>query len=62
MATRQQLEAADERMRALLNEQGLPQPDEVMYGEDEIVLKWLETKTAVVVDLIGQVPDGAPPA
>jgi hypothetical protein len=62
MATREQLEAANERMRALLDDAGLPRPDEVEYGEDEIVLKWHDSRTAIVIDSIGQGPDQPLPA
>lgn len=53
MATDEQLRAADTRIRALLRDADLPDPDEVEYGEDEVVLLWHETKTAVVVEIDG---------
>jgi hypothetical protein len=44
-------EDAERRMRALLPEAGLPQPDDVEYRERSVVLLWHETKLAVVIDL-----------
>ena len=38
-------------MRELLTGEGLPQPDEVEYREESIVLLWHDTKLAVVIDL-----------
>ena len=37
-------------MRTLLEDAGLPEPDEVEYGEDCIRLLWHDRKVAVVVD------------
>jgi hypothetical protein len=43
----------ERRMRVLVREAGLPEPDEVRYefDPDEVVLKWRDRKLAVVVDL-----------
>jgi hypothetical protein len=38
-------------MRELLDENDLPQPDEVEYEEMSIVLTWHESKLVVMVDL-----------
>jgi len=51
MSTLQQKIAADVRMRDLLAEAGLPEPDEIEYGESCIRLIWHSQKTAVVIDL-----------
>jgi hypothetical protein len=44
---------AERRMRELVREAGLPQPDEVRdrFDPDEIVLMWHERKLAVVIEL-----------
>jgi hypothetical protein len=44
-------EAAERAMRELLTGEGLPQPDEVEYRDESIVLLWHDTKLAVVVEL-----------
>ncbi len=58
---------AEQRMRALLESAGLPEPDEVEYGRMSIRLLWHDRKVAVVVDLEdfdeidgneGYLPDG----
>jgi hypothetical protein len=51
MATLRQQIAAERKMRALLEEGGLPQPDEVEYGHTCIRLLWHESKAVVVVDI-----------
>jgi hypothetical protein len=38
-------------MLALLEDSGLPLPDEVQYGTDCVRFLWLDRKVAVVVDL-----------
>lgn len=52
MATREHLQDAERRMRAIAGEAGLPEPDEVRYreGDDELELLWYEPKLAVVVE------------
>ncbi|HEY0226490.1 MAG TPA: hypothetical protein VGC05_08840 [Mycobacterium sp.] len=42
---------AERRMLALLEDSGLPLPDEVQYGTNCIRFLWLDRKVAVVVDL-----------
>ena len=51
MATLAQKIEAEKRMRDLLEEGGLPQPDYVEYGYTCIRLIFMETKTVVVVDI-----------
>jgi hypothetical protein len=51
MAITGEHEAAERTMRELLEGEGLPQPDEVEYRDDSVVLLWHETKLAVVIDL-----------
>jgi len=51
MATLAQKIEAETRMRDLLEESGLPQPDHVEYGFTCIRLFFNETKTVVVVDI-----------
>jgi hypothetical protein len=43
--------AAADRMRALLDEAGLPPPDTVERTADEILLLWHDQKLAVVIEL-----------
>jgi hypothetical protein len=57
MATLAQKIEAEKRMRDLLEEGGLPQPDYVEYGFTCIRLFFNETKTMVVVDIDD--PEGA---
>jgi 8-oxo-dGTP pyrophosphatase MutT (NUDIX family) len=52
-------ETAEARMREILEEAGLPEPDEVGYGDGEIELRRREQKVAVVIDGIPQVDDAA---
>ena len=59
MATQDELHTAEARMRDLLDDAGLPQPDEVEYRADEIVCLWHERKTAVVVELTPDAATGA---
>jgi hypothetical protein len=58
MATLAQKIETEHRMRALLEDNGLPQPDMVEYGFTCIRLIFEETKTVVVVD-IDDPPEGA---
>jgi hypothetical protein len=51
MATLAQKIEAEKRMRDLLEEGGLPQPDYVEYGFTCIRLFFEETKTVVVIDI-----------
>jgi hypothetical protein len=52
-------EAAEARMREILEQAGLPEPDEVEYDDGEIALRWYEQKLEVVVDGIPGVDDRA---
>ena len=58
VATLAQKIEAEKRMRDLLEENGLPQPDYVEYGYTCIRLLYMESKTCVVID-IDEPPDGA---
>jgi hypothetical protein len=51
MATLAQKIRAEKRMRDLLEESGLPQPDYVEYGFTCIRFLFEETKTVVVIDI-----------
>jgi len=51
MATLDQKIKAETRMRELLEENGLPQPDYVEYGFTCVRLFFNDTKTVVVVDI-----------
>ena len=51
MATLAQKIEAEKRMRDLLEQNGLPQPDHVEYGYTCIRLFYTDTKTCVVVDI-----------
>jgi hypothetical protein len=51
MATLAQKIEAETKMRDLLENAGLPQPDHVEYGFTCIRLFFMETKTVVVVDI-----------
>ena len=51
MATLAKKIEAEQRMRKLLEQNGLPQPDHVEYGFTCIRLFFEEAKTAVVIDL-----------
>ena len=57
MATLAQKIEAEQRMRDLLRDSGLPQPDHVEYGFTCIRLFFKSTMTMVVVD-IDEPPDG----
>ena len=51
MASLAQKIEAEKRMRDLLEESGLPQPDHVEYGFTCIRFFFEETKTVVVIDI-----------
>jgi hypothetical protein len=51
--------AAEARMREILEEAGLPEPDEVGYGDGEIELRWYQQKVVVVIDGIPGLVGGA---
>jgi hypothetical protein len=51
MAPIDQKRLVERRMLALLEDSGLPLPDEVEYGTQCVRFLWLDRKVAVVVDL-----------
>jgi hypothetical protein len=51
MATLDQQHEAERQMRELLENNGLPQPDEIEYGETCIRLLWHDSKAVVVIDI-----------
>lgn len=51
MATIDQKRLAERRMLALLEDSGLPLPDEVEYGAACVRLLWLDRKLAVIIDI-----------
>ncbi len=42
---------AEQRVRKLLRDNGLPEPDSVRHGADEVAFCWHESKTVVIVEL-----------
>jgi hypothetical protein len=50
------LEEAEGRMRELVADAGLPEPDEVEYGEASIFLYWHEQKAVIQVAAIAVTP------
>jgi hypothetical protein len=51
MATIPDHQTTERRMRELLACEGLPQPDDVHYEEDCVVMRWYEQKLVVEIDL-----------
>ncbi len=51
MASIEDLQEAERTMQELLEREGLPDPDEIQYGETCIRLLWHKPKVAVVVDV-----------
>jgi hypothetical protein len=51
MATLKKKIEAETKMRELLDNEGLPPPDEVEYGFGCIRLFWNQSKTVVVIDI-----------
>lgn len=51
MATLRQKIAAENETRAMLEDHGLPQPDEVEYGHTCIRLLWHEEQAMVIVQI-----------
>jgi hypothetical protein len=49
---------AEHRLRQLLRDEGLPQPDEVEYGFACVRFLYHQTKTCIVVDLDPAADDG----
>jgi hypothetical protein len=52
---------AERRMRQLLDESGLAQPDRVEYWETRVAFYWDEPKVVVTVDVIPELDDAPPP-
>ena len=61
MATLAQKRACEHDARAMLEDHGLPQPDEVEYGHGCIFLLWREEKVCLEVQ-IDEPPHGLAPA
>jgi hypothetical protein len=57
MATLNELRCAEDDMRRLLEDEGLPAPDDVEYRDDSILLLWHDTKVAVIVDVTEPPPE-----
>jgi hypothetical protein len=51
MATLKRKIEAEKKMRELLENEGLPPPDEVEYGFGCIRLFWNHSKTVIVIDI-----------
>ena len=49
----------EDRMRQLLDETGLPQPDDIAHLSRAVIFLWYDTKAFVLVDL-DEMPDGDP--
>jgi hypothetical protein len=65
LATLRQKRKAEQDARAMLDDHGLPQPDEVEYGEACIRLLWHEEKLVLVIDIThppaGRLPSDCEP-
>jgi hypothetical protein len=57
-----EFKAAEERMRQLLHEGGLAQPDRVEYWETRVAFYWDEPKVVITVDVIPELDDAPPPS
>jgi hypothetical protein len=62
IATLKQKIEAEAQMRELLEEGGLPQPDEIEYGYTCIRLFWHDTKSVVIIDIDEPEENGMPAA
>ena len=51
MATIEQKIQAEERIRRIITEQGLPEPDQIEYGHTCVRVLWLEHKLCVRIDI-----------
>jgi hypothetical protein len=51
MTTHVSYERAEVQMRRLLEENDLPEPDEVLRNDGELILLWNDQQLAVVVEL-----------
>lgn len=61
MATTAQKVQAERRLRDLLEENGLPQPDHVEYGDGCVRFYFEEVKRCVVIDIDEPADDGSDP-
>jgi hypothetical protein len=50
MERTQRSNAAEQRFLLLLRDAGLPEPDEIEYGKNEMRFLWTDRKVAVVID------------
>ncbi len=57
MATLKQKIAAEQKMRELIESEGLPEPNRVEYGYTCIRLFWEESRLCLVID-IDEAPEG----
>ena len=51
MAAIDQMQEAERKMRALLEKEGLPGPDEVEYEDDCVSFVWHEEKVIVQIEM-----------
>jgi hypothetical protein len=56
-----EFKAGEERMRQLLDDNGLAQPDRVEYWGTRVAFFWDESKVVVTVDVIPELDDAPPP-
>ena len=57
MASLAQKIDAERRMRELLDQEGIPQPDAVEYGYTCVRLFWTQSRHCVIVDIDGEDDD-----
>jgi hypothetical protein len=57
MASLEQKIAAEQRMRELIESEGLPEPDRIEYGYTCIRVFWEQSKLMLVID-IDELPEG----
>jgi hypothetical protein len=57
LATLREKRQAEQSARAMLDDHGLPQPDEVEYGAACVRLLWHEEKLVLIVDIDDPAPD-----
>jgi uncharacterized protein with LGFP repeats len=60
MATIIELHKAERAARQMLDDQGLPQPDQIEYREASIALLWNDRKVAMVIDVDEPPPEASP--
>ena len=59
MATILELHEAERAARQMLDDQGLPQPDQIEYREASIALLWNDRKVAMVIDVDEPPPEAS---